>query len=345
MLVIGVGIGLVMQVLVLVVQNDAPPENIGVATSTATFFRSVGGAFGVAIFGTIFASRLADQLGGLPHDVIEHVGSGVQLSPTEADSCRRGPRGGPERLRQRAPRRVPVRDGDRNHPLRALLVPQEGRCAPRLHARPRRSRSARAVSSGSVARRRSAARRGRRSGRRARGRRRPAGWTPSRDTDPVCRRGVGIGQVRRRHRPREELEQVGLPAVDVAADVVRVVGLQLPRVHRVPREDAVAEARARSARSAPRSAPSCLRSEPLGTWQYAHAICFPAGARLASKRLCCATSTNGRSEGAPAHVARSLAAISGSVPPTCTVAARRHSGSRHGIGPSSARSSLKTPGP
>jgi EmrB/QacA subfamily drug resistance transporter len=85
MLVIGIGIGLVMQVLVLVVQNDSPPENIGVATSTATFFRSVGGAFGVAIFGTIFASRLADQLGGLPRDVIAHVGSGVQLSPAEAD--------------------------------------------------------------------------------------------------------------------------------------------------------------------------------------------------------------------------------------------------------------------
>ena len=52
MLIVGVGIGLVMQVLVLVVQNDAAPENIGVATSTSTFFRSVGGSFGVAIFGT-----------------------------------------------------------------------------------------------------------------------------------------------------------------------------------------------------------------------------------------------------------------------------------------------------
>ncbi len=48
MLVVGVGIGLVMQVLVLVVQNDAEPRNIGVATSTATFFRSMGGSFGVA---------------------------------------------------------------------------------------------------------------------------------------------------------------------------------------------------------------------------------------------------------------------------------------------------------
>ena len=42
MLVVGVGIGLVMQVLVLVVQNDVRPQDIGVATSTATFFRSVG---------------------------------------------------------------------------------------------------------------------------------------------------------------------------------------------------------------------------------------------------------------------------------------------------------------
>ena len=66
MLVVGVGIGLVMQVLVLVVQNDVPPGQIGVATSTATFFRSVGGAFGVAIFGSIFATRLADQLAQFP---------------------------------------------------------------------------------------------------------------------------------------------------------------------------------------------------------------------------------------------------------------------------------------
>ena len=62
MLVVGIGIGLVMQVLVLVVQNDAPPRDIGVATSTATFFRSMGGSLGVALFGAIFASRLTDEL-------------------------------------------------------------------------------------------------------------------------------------------------------------------------------------------------------------------------------------------------------------------------------------------
>jgi EmrB/QacA subfamily drug resistance transporter len=84
MLVVGVGIGLVMQVLVLVVQNDAEPQNIGVATSTATFFRSVGGSFGVAIFGTIFASRLADELAQLPRAVTARLGSGVHLSPEQA---------------------------------------------------------------------------------------------------------------------------------------------------------------------------------------------------------------------------------------------------------------------
>jgi EmrB/QacA subfamily drug resistance transporter len=84
MLVVGVGIGLVMQVLVLVVQNDARPENIGVATSTATFFRSVGGSFGVAIFGAIFAARLSGQLAHLPRSVVDRLGSGVRLSPAAA---------------------------------------------------------------------------------------------------------------------------------------------------------------------------------------------------------------------------------------------------------------------
>src|SRR4051794_34018771 len=83
MLVVGVGIGLVMQVLVLVVQNDVGPQDIGVATSTATFCRSVGGSFGVAIFGTIFASRLNDELAKFPRAVTERLGSGVHLNPAQ----------------------------------------------------------------------------------------------------------------------------------------------------------------------------------------------------------------------------------------------------------------------
>ncbi len=84
MLVVGIGIGLVMQVLVLVVQNDAAPSDIGVVTSTATFFRSVGGSFGVAIFGSVFASRLSDQLAKLPSAVTSRLGSGVHIDPAQA---------------------------------------------------------------------------------------------------------------------------------------------------------------------------------------------------------------------------------------------------------------------
>ncbi|WP_109450329.1 MFS transporter [Streptomyces sp. ICBB 8177] len=60
--VFGFGLGLVMQVLVLVVQNSVGYEDLGVATSGATFFRSIGASFGVAIFGTIFTNELRTEL-------------------------------------------------------------------------------------------------------------------------------------------------------------------------------------------------------------------------------------------------------------------------------------------
>ncbi|MGW5614251.1 DHA2 family efflux MFS transporter permease subunit [Streptomyces sp. NPDC003877] len=60
--VFGLGLGLVMQVLVLIVQNAVPYADLGVATSGATFFRSIGASFGVAVFGTVFTGRLGDQL-------------------------------------------------------------------------------------------------------------------------------------------------------------------------------------------------------------------------------------------------------------------------------------------
>jgi EmrB/QacA subfamily drug resistance transporter len=59
MVVLGAGLGLVMPVLVLAVQNAVDPRDLGTATSASTFFRSIGGSFGVAIFGAIFANRLA----------------------------------------------------------------------------------------------------------------------------------------------------------------------------------------------------------------------------------------------------------------------------------------------
>ncbi|MGY0023683.1 DHA2 family efflux MFS transporter permease subunit [Streptomyces sp. YJ-C3] len=84
--VFGLGLGLVMQVLVLIVQNAVPYEDLGVATSGATFFRSIGASFGVAIFGTIFANRLSTKLSSAL--------AGQQVPPgVGPDSLKADPRG------------------------------------------------------------------------------------------------------------------------------------------------------------------------------------------------------------------------------------------------------------
>jgi EmrB/QacA subfamily drug resistance transporter len=66
MLVMGLGLGLVMQVLVLAVQNAVDYSELGVATSGATLFRSMGGSLGTAALGAIFTNRLANELAGTP---------------------------------------------------------------------------------------------------------------------------------------------------------------------------------------------------------------------------------------------------------------------------------------
>jgi EmrB/QacA subfamily drug resistance transporter len=60
--VLGLGLGLILQVLVIAVQNTADYADLGSATSGVTFFRSIGGAFGVAICGSIFSNQLASGL-------------------------------------------------------------------------------------------------------------------------------------------------------------------------------------------------------------------------------------------------------------------------------------------
>ncbi|MEV4479682.1 MDR family MFS transporter [Micromonospora coxensis] len=62
MVVIGVGLGLCMQSLILAVQNAVDVRDLGAGTSAATFFRSLGGSFGVAILGAVLSSRLTAQL-------------------------------------------------------------------------------------------------------------------------------------------------------------------------------------------------------------------------------------------------------------------------------------------
>jgi len=70
---LGFSLGLIIQVLVIAVQNSVDYRDLGAATSGATFFRSIGGSFGVSVFGAIFANQLANQLGAALH--------GVQLPP------------------------------------------------------------------------------------------------------------------------------------------------------------------------------------------------------------------------------------------------------------------------
>ena len=88
MLITGFGLGLVMQVLILAVQNGVDYKDLGTATSLAAFFRSMGGAFGTALLGAVLNDRLIGNLTqgppcrGTPHVpeiAREIVGSPAQL--------------------------------------------------------------------------------------------------------------------------------------------------------------------------------------------------------------------------------------------------------------------------
>ena len=89
MVVVGVGIGLCMQVLILAVQNAVSFRELGTATSGVTFFRSLGGAFGVSVFGAILNDRLSHHLALL-------LPGGVRLDPRLLQES-------PDRLRELPP--------------------------------------------------------------------------------------------------------------------------------------------------------------------------------------------------------------------------------------------------
>ncbi len=71
LLVLGAGIGLCMQVLILIVQNTVDFADLGVATSDVTFFRTIGSSFGAAIFGSLFANFLQSRVG----EALAHSGA------------------------------------------------------------------------------------------------------------------------------------------------------------------------------------------------------------------------------------------------------------------------------
>jgi EmrB/QacA subfamily drug resistance transporter len=76
MYVMGAGLGFTMQILVTVVQNSVTRSDIGVATSSVTFFRQMGGSFGTALFGAILSSRLAVHIA----EALKHAPAGAASS-------------------------------------------------------------------------------------------------------------------------------------------------------------------------------------------------------------------------------------------------------------------------
>jgi hypothetical protein len=81
MVVLGLGMGFLMQTTLLIAQNSVQMKDLGVASSTATFVRSIGGSFGVSIFGAVFNSRLkasvTSDLGTQAAGMIDKVGGNL----------------------------------------------------------------------------------------------------------------------------------------------------------------------------------------------------------------------------------------------------------------------------
>ncbi|GAA3281441.1 MDR family MFS transporter [Nesterenkonia halobia] len=76
LLLLGAGLGLIMQVVVLVVQNSVPAAQVGTATSTNNYFREAGAALGVAVFGAMFTNRLSENL----EDVFSSAGASPEAA-------------------------------------------------------------------------------------------------------------------------------------------------------------------------------------------------------------------------------------------------------------------------
>jgi EmrB/QacA subfamily drug resistance transporter len=78
--VLGIGMGFLMQITSVIVQNSVEPKDIGVASSSRTFFQQIGGSLGVALFGAVFARRLTQSMTSLLPGVHLNSGNG-QLNP------------------------------------------------------------------------------------------------------------------------------------------------------------------------------------------------------------------------------------------------------------------------
>jgi EmrB/QacA subfamily drug resistance transporter len=80
MVVLGLGMGFLMQMTTLLAQNSVQPRDIGVASSSRLFFQQIGGSIGVSAFGAIFARRLLEALASVSPGVHLSTGGG-QFNP------------------------------------------------------------------------------------------------------------------------------------------------------------------------------------------------------------------------------------------------------------------------
>jgi EmrB/QacA subfamily drug resistance transporter len=90
MFLLGAGVGMTMQNLVLIVQNTSKPTEIGVASSGVTFFRSLGGTIGVSVMGAALAAKVTELLGDAKVDLGKAIASLGDKAPYWADQLQSG---------------------------------------------------------------------------------------------------------------------------------------------------------------------------------------------------------------------------------------------------------------
>lgn len=132
MAVLGAGLGFLMQITMLVAQNSVEMKDMGVASSSATLFRTLGGSFGVALMGSLFTSQVTDTMS---EKLGPQAAKAAVLRPAGRGEPGQAARGRPRRLPARGGRRyalgVPAGRGHRRTGLRARLVRQGGPAAGR----------------------------------------------------------------------------------------------------------------------------------------------------------------------------------------------------------------------
>ncbi|GAB3259163.1 MDR family MFS transporter [Arthrobacter pigmenti] len=85
--ILGMGLGLSMQVLVLIVQNTFPNSQVGTATASNNYFRQIGASLGSAIVGSLFTSRLTTLISEkLPAGAVDSAGGADNLTPAAVDA-------------------------------------------------------------------------------------------------------------------------------------------------------------------------------------------------------------------------------------------------------------------